>query len=275
MSAPGGSITRRVAIVTGGGRGLGRAHALALARTGLAVVVNDVGCATDGQGADGAVASGVVAEIVAGGGVAVDDGHDVGSLAGGAAVVQTALARYGRVDVVVNNAGVVVPAEIGDVDDAALDHLLAVHLKGTLGTTAAALPALLDQGWGRIVNTVSEVALRPGAHGAGYAIAKAAVWSATLATAEAVRGTGVTANAVSPGAATRMSAGSLDPRFDPAELDPARVADVVAWLASDDAGDVNGAVLHVAGSHVREYRVERRGDTPLVARVVRAVTAGR
>jgi NAD(P)-dependent dehydrogenase (short-subunit alcohol dehydrogenase family) len=263
----------KVAIVTGAGRGLGRAHAHRLASMGATILVNDVGCATDGRGTDDAPAHAVVDEIVRAGGVAVADTTDIGSSAAGAAVVAAALDRFGRVDIVVNNAGVVRPTDLTDPDLGPLDLMLAVHLKATLGTTAAALPNLVEQGWGRIVNTVSEVALRPGPDTAGYSIAKAAVWSATLATAEAARGTGVTANAVSPGAATRMSAGALDPRFGPGELDPARVAAVVAWLASEAAGDVTGAVVHVAGRHLREYRVERRADTPLVRRIAAAVGA--
>jgi NAD(P)-dependent dehydrogenase (short-subunit alcohol dehydrogenase family) len=263
----------KVAVVTGAGRGIGRAHALALARAGAAVVVNDVGCAPDGRGADAEPAQAVVDEIERDGGVAAADTGDIGSLAGGAAVVAAALDRFGRIDIIVNNAGIVRRADVTDADGTALDLMLAVHLKGTLGTTAAALPRLLEQGWGRIVNTVSEVALRPGPTGAGYSIAKAAVWSATLATAEAVRGTGVTVNAISPGAATRMSAGSLDPRFSADELDPVRVAAVVAWLASDAASDVTGAVVHVAGGHLREYRVDRVADTPLVRRIAAAVRA--
>lgn len=262
----------KVAIVTGAGRGLGRAHALTLARRGAAVVVNDLGCDPGGAGSDRGPAEGVVDEIERTGGVAIADTRDIGSLAGGAALVTAALRHFGRVDIVVNNAGIVRTTCVTDTDDTALDLMLAVHVKGSLGTAAAALPHLLEQGWGRIVNTVSEVALRPGPRAGGYSIAKAAVWSATLAAAEVVRGTGVTVNAVSPGAATRLSAGALDPRFTADELDPNHVAAVVAWLVSDDAADVTGAVIHVAGRHLREYRVERLADTPLVQRIAAVVS---
>ena len=219
-------MTARVALVTGAGRGLGRAHALALAARGMWVVVNDLGTDLDGQGADDGPARSVVAEIEEAGGVAIADTTDVASLAGGAAAVGAALDAFGRVDVVVNNAGFAGGG--GTVDEpvgAELDALFAVHFTATVGTMSAALPMMRAQGYGRIVNTVSEVALDPRFDGGlGYSAAKAAVWSATLHAARHSADTGITVNAISPGARTRMSAPALDAGFRDGRVGCARPA---------------------------------------------------
>jgi NAD(P)-dependent dehydrogenase (short-subunit alcohol dehydrogenase family) len=264
------SLAGRVALVTGSGRGLGRAHALRLARAGAAVVVNDIGCDTSGTGNDDAPARQTVADIVAAGGRAVADGTDIGSWRGGAAAVQAALDAFGRIDVVVNNAGISGSDGHAGDDDEWLDTMMAVHLKGTLGTMGAALPLMREQGWGRVVNTVSEVALDMRLGPAGfYSMAKAAVWSATLCEAARVEGTGVTVNAIAPGARTRMN-DVMYPDGEPAiDLDPDHVARVVEYLTSDAAGDVNGHIVFAASDVVREYVTWRRSDTELVARLRR------
>jgi NAD(P)-dependent dehydrogenase (short-subunit alcohol dehydrogenase family) len=265
-------------LVTGAGRGLGRAHALALAADGMCVVVNDLGAGLDGRGTDARPAREVVAEIEAAGGAAVADITDVASLAGGAAAVEHALDAFGRIDVVVNNAGFA--AGGGTVEepvDAGLDGLLAVHFKATVGTMSAAFPPMRAQGYGRIVNTVSEVALDARfAGGLGYGAAKAAVWSATLHAAHEAAGSGITVNAISPGARTRMSGPALDAGFrdgasDELDLRPEHVARVVAYLASEDAGDITGRVVHAAGGAVREYATTRTGRSDLVHRLGRAL----
>jgi NAD(P)-dependent dehydrogenase (short-subunit alcohol dehydrogenase family) len=270
-------VTSRVALVNGAGRGLGRAHALALAGDGMHVVVNDLGTDLDGRGLDDAPARRVAGEIEAAGGVAVVDTTDVASVAGGAAAVAVALDAFGRIDVVVNNAGFAGGG--GDVEhpvDAELDALLAVHFKATVGTMSAAFPVMRAQRHGRIVNTVSEVALDVRfAGGLGYGAAKAAVWSATLHAATAAAATGITVNAISPGARTRMSAAALDTGFrngasDGLDLAPEHVARVVAYLASEAAGDINGRIVHVAGQAVREYTTRRTRHSELVARLERA-----
>jgi NAD(P)-dependent dehydrogenase (short-subunit alcohol dehydrogenase family) len=221
----------RVAVVTGGGRGLGRAHADALMAAGFTVVVNDV------DDMDG-----------------VDDVADLASVAAGRALVARVVARFDRLDVVVNNAGVSVRSPVADLDDERLEHHLGVHLKATIGTTAAALPVMAAQRWGRIINTVSGAGLDPQYPGsAAYATAKAAVHGFTRAAAlEAPQG--VTINAISPLAVTRMS----EAYFARAEasarerLDPAYAARAVVWLASDDAADRNGRTYRVDGTDVRE-----------------------
>jgi NAD(P)-dependent dehydrogenase (short-subunit alcohol dehydrogenase family) len=253
----------RVALVTGAGRGLGRTHALALAARGAAVMVNDLGTDLDGRGASAEPADAVVAEIEASGGQAAADHTDVASLAGGRAAVDATVALFGRVDIVANNAGVAA----GE-----LDALLDVHLKGALGTMDAALPVMQANGYGRIVNTVSEVALDARFAGPlAYGVAKAALWSATLSVA-AEAPPGITVNAISPGARTRMNAAVLDTGFrggasDELDLAPEHVAAVVAYLASPAAGDITGRVIHAAGGALREYETRRSADTALVRRL--------
>ncbi|HZA00641.1 MAG TPA: SDR family NAD(P)-dependent oxidoreductase, partial [Acidimicrobiales bacterium] len=198
----------RVALVTGAGRGIGRADALVLAELGAAVVVNDLGTTVDGRGADAGPAGEVATEIIAAGGRAVPDTTDVASIEGGAAAVKVALEAFGRLDVLVNNAGFAVGG--GDVEhpvETEIDALIGVHLKAALGTMRAAVPVMRSQGYGRIVNTVSEVALDARlTDGLGYGAAKAALWSVTLSAARALTGRGITVNAISPGARTRMNA---------------------------------------------------------------------
>jgi NAD(P)-dependent dehydrogenase (short-subunit alcohol dehydrogenase family) len=265
-------LVGRVALVTGGGRGLGRAHAVALGRAGAAVVVNDVGRGTDGRGPAENVAGELARELVAVGVRAVADTSDISTFAGAAAAVATAVDAFGGIDILVNNAGIVDGGRLADIEQAVLERVLAVHLTGTVGTVRAALPHMLGQGWGRIVNTVSEVALTPPAGGSGvaYGAAKAAVWSATLSMATELAGSGVTVNGISPGALTRMSreAVAASPASRALDLDPAHVAAVVAYLCSDEAQDLSGHVVHVAGGHVREYpAVRRTRNSDLVRRL--------
>jgi len=272
---------QRVALVTGAGRGIGRAHALTLAGRGHAVVVNDIGAALDGSGRDLSPAQSVVEEIVAAGGTAIADATDIASVEGGRAAVAVAIAAFGRIDVVVNNAGFAHGG--GDVespDPDQLSALLAVHYLAAVGTMSAAFTDMKTRGWGRIVNTVSEVALDTRMPGSlGYGAAKAAVWSATITAARAGAPMGITVNAISPGARTRMNedlldAGALGDRGgdrSPPDLSPQHVADVVAYLASDDAADITGRIIHAAGGAIREYSTTRTAKTELVDRLSAAL----
>jgi NAD(P)-dependent dehydrogenase (short-subunit alcohol dehydrogenase family) len=239
----------KVAVVTGAGRGLGRAHAVALAAAGAAVVANDV---EDAGAAAAAIASA--------GGHAIADHSDVSTLSGAAAVVDRALGELGRVDVVVNNAGVSRPCAIAELDDAALEFHLGVHLRGTVGTTRAAFRAMATRGGGRIINTVSGHAFEPRAAGsAAYAAAKGAVFSFTLAAALEGTPHGILVNAIAPLALTPMSRAYLGARPDAAELDPARVSRVVVWLAG---ASITGRVIRVEGDSVATMDIVRSGAVP-------------
>lgn len=270
-------LAGRVALVTGAGRGLGRAHALELATLGAAVLVNDLGVALDGSSADARVAETVVGEITDQGGRAVADATDVASVQGGRAVVQAAVRAFGRIDIVVNNAGISADGGLEQLDESVYDAQLAIHLKAAMGTTSEGFGHMRSQGWGRIINTVSEVALDARFDGAGaYGVAKAALWSFTLSAARAAAAHGITVNAISPGAATRMSQGVLGEAGGAAfrggasrglDLDPAHVSRVVGYLCTDEAADINGRVIHAAAGQVREYTTSRTSRSELVERI--------
>ena len=267
------TLEGHVALVTGAGRGIGRAHALLMAERGARVVVSDIGVGLDGIGRDSSVAEGVADEIVQAGGHAVADTNDISSFEGAAAAVQTAVRAFGKVDIVVNNAGLAGGSAIADISEEQLGRALALHLYGPIGTAKAAWPMMRSQGWGRIINTVSEEAFPVSADedrgglGLTYGPAKAAIWSATRGLAAEGRTCGVTVNAISPGAFTRMNAELFENAPTDLDLDPVHVARVAAWLASDDASDVTGRVVHVAGIHRREYLMRRHADTDLIRRI--------
>jgi NAD(P)-dependent dehydrogenase (short-subunit alcohol dehydrogenase family) len=265
-----GPLTGRVAVVTGAGRGIGAAHARMLAADGAAVVVNDAGTDLAGTTAGEPVAEEVAAMIRADGGQAVADASDVSTFAGAAAAVQAALDAYGRIDILVNNAGIIGGGDPGDLDERDLFRMIAVHVGGSAGTIRAAWPAMRAQRYGRIVNTTSEAAydLRMGA-GIPYATAKAAIWGLTMSAAGEGMAHGITVNAISPGARTRMSEPFLARGGDNGlGLSPEHVARVVAVLVREDAGDISGRVVHAAAGFVREYVLRREPDTALVTRLV-------
>ncbi|HVY11080.1 MAG TPA: SDR family NAD(P)-dependent oxidoreductase [Mycobacteriales bacterium] len=221
----------RVAVVTGAGGGIGRAYALLLAGRGAAVVVNDLGSSAAGSGADGEPAQRVAAEIVAAGGTAIADDHDVSSPSTAKAVIDTALVAYGRLDILINNAGIISWAGMPDVDDDNFARHLAVHLGGSFLVTRAAWPHLLERQYGRIVMTTSA-----GVFGlptnTSYAAAKGGVIGLTRSLATAGAGHGIKVNAIAPAAMTRM-AGKV-PEAVAARMDPALVAPMAAYLAHED-----------------------------------------
>lgn len=256
-----GMLDGRVAIVTGAGRGLGRCHALELARHGATVVVNDLGVGLRGEDEDAPVspAEEVVAEIEAMGGRATADGTSVTDWDGMAALVARTVDAYGSLDVVVNNAGFVRDRMLVSMTEEEFDAVVAVHLKGAFALTRHACAHWRDLAKagrpvsGRVVNTTSGAGLFGNIGQANYAPAKSAVATLTTVTAMEMQRFGVTANAIAPIAATRMLASAgitadLDAGWSP--LDPANASPVVAWLASEASGWLTGAVLRIDGNEV-------------------------
>jgi len=264
----------QVAIVTGAGNGLGRAHALLLAARGAEVVVNDLGGSVVGEGSDAGPAEAVAQEIRAAGGEAVPDGHSVATADGGEALVRAALDTYGRLDVVVNNAGIIRDAPFAEQTDDLLDPVLAVHLKGAFHVTRPAWIAMREQGYGRIVLTTSATGLLGTEDKSNYSAAKAGIVGLTRTLALEGAAHGIKANAVAPSAATRMLAGSMPDeaatrQMTPDEaammaaiterLDPALVSPVVAFLAHESC-PVNGEVYTAgAGGVARYFTARTRG----------------
>ncbi len=229
----------RVAIVTGAGRGIGRAHAMLLAQRGASVVVNDLGGSMDGVGANAAVAGGVAEEIVAAGGVAVADDSDVATAEGAHRLVEAAVERYGRLDILVNNAGIIRWASLPDADQENLSSHLAVHVTGSFNTARAAWPHLVGQGYGRIVMTTSS-GLFGLPNNLSYATAKGGVIGLTRSLSVAGAAHGIRANCIAPAAFTRMAgqpAADTDPTgggAGPAHMSPDLVAPMAAFLAHED-----------------------------------------
>ena len=232
----------RVAVVTGAGRGIGRAYALLLAERGAAVVVNDLGGSMEGEGTDAGPASTVAEEITAAGGRALADGSDVSSPEGASALIGTAVERYGRIDVLVNNAGIVRWAGFPEADAENLERHLAVHVAGSFHTARAAWPHMVEQGYGRIVMTTST-----GMFGlptnVSYATAKAAVVGMTRSLATAGARSGIKINLIAPAAQTRMAG---PPTEATARMTADLVAPMAAFLAHDDC-PVSGEI-YAAGA---------------------------
>ena len=231
------SFEGRVAVVTGAGRGIGRAHAVLLAERGASVVVNDLGGSMEGLGADAGVASAVAAEIVATGGAAIADGSDVATTDGARALVDTAVERFGRLDILVNNAGIIRWAGLPDADEHNLASHLAVHTVGSFNTTRAAWPHMVEQGYGRIVMTTS-TGIFGLPQNLSYATAKAAVIGLTRSLKTAGTRHGIKINLIAPAAFTRMagqrSANVETPdSADASPMSPDLVSPMVAFLAHE------------------------------------------
>src|SRR6478752_7689930 len=228
----------RVAIVTGAGRGIGKSVSTLLAREGASVVVNDLGAAVDGSGHDSGPAHDVVAEIAEAGGKAVANGDDISVFAAAENLVQTAIEEFGRLDILVNVAGILRDRMVFNMTEQEWDDVIRVHLKGTFNSTSVS-----------------------GLHGApgqpNYAAAKMGIVGLTWSSARALGKYGVTVNAISPGAATRMTDSvPTDRRRTRPEVDewsPDNVAPIVAYLASERSGWITGRIIHSSGYEVSLY----------------------
>jgi NAD(P)-dependent dehydrogenase (short-subunit alcohol dehydrogenase family) len=266
-----GIVDGRVAIVTGAGRGIGRAHAIEFARQGAAVVVNDLGVAGDGTGRSAGPAQQVVDEIRAAGGRAVAHTADIATWDGAASLVAQAVDEFGRLDVLVNNAGFVRDRMIVSTSQEEWDAVVRVHLGGhflTLRHAAGYWRAQAKAGAevsGRVVNTSSGAGLLGSVGQGAYSAAKAGIVGLTLVAAAELARYGVTVNAIAPAARTRMTEGIFghldrpESGFDAA--DPANVAPLVVWLGSLGAGHVTGRVFEVEGGSIGVATGFRHGPT--------------
>lgn len=257
-----GSLDQRVAIVTGAGRGIGRSVAMLLAAEGASVVVNDLGAGLDGSGTDAGPARQVTDEITAAGGAAVASGADISEHATAQDLVKTAIGQFGRLDVLVNVAGILRDRMVFNMTEQEWDDVIRVHLRGTFNTTKFAAAHWRSQRNSSAQNRIINFTSVSGLHGApgqpNYAAAKMGIVGLTYSSANSLAKYGVTVNAISPGAATRMT-GSVPPvrqrsRTAPAdERSPDNVAPVVAYLASERSGWLTGRTVHSAGYEVALY----------------------
>ena len=251
----------RVAIVTGAGRGIGRSVARLLASEGASVVVNDLGAAVDGSGHDSGPAHDVVAEIAEAGGKAVANGADISVFAAAESLVQTAIEEFGRLDVLVNVAGILRDRMVFNMTEQEWDDVIRVHMKGTFNTTrfaSAHWRSLRDEtAQNRIINFTSVSGLHGAPGQPNYAAAKMGIVGLTWSSARALGKYGVTVNAISPGAATRMTdsvpTGRRRTRPDVDEWSPDNVAPIVAYLASERSGWITGRIIHSSGYEVSLY----------------------
>ncbi|MEV4376315.1 SDR family oxidoreductase [Streptosporangium sp. NPDC049644] len=270
----------RVAVISGAGRGLGRCHALALAAAGAAVVVNDLGSGRDGNGQASPVAEEVVSEIRALGGQAVASGHDVADWDASRRLVELAVGEFGRLDVVVNNAGILRDRMLVNMSAEEWDAVMHVHLRGTFALSRWAASHWRerskagDEVDARIINTTSPSGLfgKPGQ--ANYGAAKAGIATLTMIAAAELARYGVTVNAVAPVAYTRMTSDLVtDPRAVD-ELAPEHVSPVVTWLAGASSREVTGRVFEVSGRRLGVAEPWRHGPSVVPDGVMDPVEVG-
>ncbi|WP_442514017.1 SDR family oxidoreductase [Pseudomonas promysalinigenes] len=246
------SLQERVVIVTGAGGGLGRAHALLFAARGARVVVNDLGGSAQGEGANASAADQVVAQIRAAGGTAVAN-HD--SVTEGARIVEQALDCFGRVDVLVNNAGILRDKAFHKMDDSDWEQVYKVHVEGAYKITRAAWPYLREQNWGRVIFTASTSGIYGNFGQANYAMAKLGLYGLTRTLAIEGHKHAIRVNAIAPTGGTRMTEGLIPPELFE-RLRPELISPLVVYLGSEQCQD-SGQLFEVGGGWVGKVRWER------------------
>jgi NAD(P)-dependent dehydrogenase (short-subunit alcohol dehydrogenase family) len=252
-----GLLDGKVAVITGAGGGLGRAHALAFAEEGAKIVVNDLGGTRDGDGSDDSAASKVVKEIKDLGGEAVPNFDSVSTMAGGKNIVQTALDNFGQIDILVNNAGILRDKSMSKMPEDLWDIVVDVHLKGTFACSQPAFAAMKEAGnGGRIINTSSLAGLLGNFGQANYASAKAGIAGFTRVVAIEGKKSGITCNAIAPVAITRLTedlpmfAGATDDAIGPQLVSP-----IVVFLASAMASEITGKIIGTQANKLFEYKM--------------------
>lgn len=244
----------KVVIVTGAGGGIGRSHAMAFAKAGAKVVVNDLGSARDGKGAAHNMADKVVEEIKALGGTAVANYDSVADTKGAENIIKTAIDAFGRIDIVVNNAGILRDKTFLKMTDDMWDIVVAVHLKGTYNITKYVAPLMKEQNYGRIINTTSMSGLLGNFGQTNYSAAKAGIYGFTRSLSMELERYGVTVNNIAPVAKTRMTE---DIDAVPDEAKPEQITPMVMYLASDEASGINGRTFGVHGQLIFEYYMDQ------------------
>lgn len=247
----------RVAVITGAGRGLGAAYARLLASRGAKVVVNDPGVSVAGDGNDIGPAQQVVQEIISAGGMAVANTDSVATPEGGEAIIKAALDHFGRIDIVIHNAGIVRRAALKEMSYADFESVLDVHLRGGFHVVRAAFPYMCEAGYGRIVLTGSINGLYGNRGVVNYSAAKAGLIG--LSNVAAIEGEeyGVKSNVILPGAVTRMAEGLDTSKYPP--MDPELVAPAVAWMAHESCTITGEMLIAIAGRIARAYAAETQG----------------
>ena len=259
----------RVAIVTGAARGVGRQHAIQLAKAGATVVVNDLGAAVDGRGADTSPAQQVVDEIKAHGGHAVVNGDDVSNFDGAKNMIDQAINTFGKLDILVNNAGILRDRMLVNMTEEEWDAVIQVHLKGTFAPARLAaaywraMSKQIEDGkpvMGRIINTSSTSGIYGNIGQAKYGAAKAGIAAFTIIAARELSRIGVTVNAISPSAYTRMTDNLREYTEEDKQVrDPSWVSPTVVYLASEEAQDITGRVIQAGAGMVAVCEGWRRG----------------
>ncbi|MBM3133135.1 MAG: SDR family NAD(P)-dependent oxidoreductase [Chloroflexi bacterium] len=269
----------KCAVVTGAGRGIGRAIALELAKEGAKVVVSDLGTSKSGEGTDASPSETVVTEIRKAGGVAIANTGSVADFEAAGRMIRSCIDAFGRIDILVNCAGILRDRMIHKMSEAEWDAVIGVHLKGTFNTIRHAVPYMREQKSGRIINTTSESWLGVVAGQANYASAKGGIVSLTREVAGELKAFGVTVNAIAPMAATRMNMSDdvianykkmLESKVITQEIydemmnmpGPEFLAPVVAYLATDQAAGISGKVIACGGGKVALY------SEPVVSRAI-------